>query len=343
MLDIAVLIGADHYWDLVEDTVIRGNGPTAVKSKLGYLLSGLVHMGTSCTVTVIGNVISSGNESDQNSSGDEDNQKKGTPIVKPTYSNRRRWRSAARSQPPDPLTSLPVEIADDSTIDSYFTKPWLSLVDVDEMENTNNRRRQRLRTRKKSFPDPRQLYSLPEVDGSKSEVPHHLIPDRAMFDYKRLEVEPNHGDRQNKKKLEECVRKKVKTKGEPNKNLQKQTTSKYSYEYEADSTDSLLRRTGGDRVITDETAIELILEVPEVVKDEPSPLLATAMPQTIYDRKYNMALEVIIRIDGEHAAQRRRGQIHAYNDPKERQTKEKKGKEIKGKNCNTRHFLDLFL
>ena len=37
---IYLLIGADHYWDIVEDTVIRGQGPTAVASKLDYLLSG---------------------------------------------------------------------------------------------------------------------------------------------------------------------------------------------------------------------------------------------------------------------------------------------------------------
>ena len=37
---ISLLIGADHYWDIVDDTVIRGQGPTAVASKLGYLLSG---------------------------------------------------------------------------------------------------------------------------------------------------------------------------------------------------------------------------------------------------------------------------------------------------------------
>ena len=35
---ISLLVGADYYWDFVEDDVIRGNGPTAVKSKLGYLL-----------------------------------------------------------------------------------------------------------------------------------------------------------------------------------------------------------------------------------------------------------------------------------------------------------------
>ena len=37
---INLLIGADQYWKIVEDHVIRGNGPTAVGSKLGYLLSG---------------------------------------------------------------------------------------------------------------------------------------------------------------------------------------------------------------------------------------------------------------------------------------------------------------
>ena len=37
---ITLLIGADQYWNIVEDHVIRGNGPTAVRSKLGYLLSG---------------------------------------------------------------------------------------------------------------------------------------------------------------------------------------------------------------------------------------------------------------------------------------------------------------
>lgn len=42
-MTISLLIGADHYWDIVEDHVIRGNGPTAVRSKLGYLLSGPVN------------------------------------------------------------------------------------------------------------------------------------------------------------------------------------------------------------------------------------------------------------------------------------------------------------
>ena len=38
--EISLLIGADHYWDIVEDRIIRGNGPTAMQSKLGFLLSG---------------------------------------------------------------------------------------------------------------------------------------------------------------------------------------------------------------------------------------------------------------------------------------------------------------
>ncbi|XP_061184416.1 uncharacterized protein LOC133192421 [Saccostrea echinata] len=37
---ISFLIGADHYWRIVENQVIRGPGPTAVKSKTGFLLSG---------------------------------------------------------------------------------------------------------------------------------------------------------------------------------------------------------------------------------------------------------------------------------------------------------------
>ena len=38
--EITLLIGADQYWNVVEDHIIRGNGPTAMQSKLGYLLSG---------------------------------------------------------------------------------------------------------------------------------------------------------------------------------------------------------------------------------------------------------------------------------------------------------------
>jgi len=37
---ISLLIGTDHYWDIVEDHIIHGNDPTAMNSKLGYLPSG---------------------------------------------------------------------------------------------------------------------------------------------------------------------------------------------------------------------------------------------------------------------------------------------------------------
>ena len=37
---VSVLIGADYYWQFIQDHVVRGNGPTAVQSRLGYLLSG---------------------------------------------------------------------------------------------------------------------------------------------------------------------------------------------------------------------------------------------------------------------------------------------------------------
>lgn len=38
--EISLLIGADFYWTIVQDRIIHGNGPTAMESKLGYLLSG---------------------------------------------------------------------------------------------------------------------------------------------------------------------------------------------------------------------------------------------------------------------------------------------------------------
>ena len=56
--DITILIGADYYWEFVQDHIIRGNGPTAVQSKLGYLLSGpcyhnTLHLTTSPTLHVM--------------------------------------------------------------------------------------------------------------------------------------------------------------------------------------------------------------------------------------------------------------------------------------------------
>ena len=40
--EISLLIGADHYWDIVQDHIICGNGPATMQFKLGYLLSGRV-------------------------------------------------------------------------------------------------------------------------------------------------------------------------------------------------------------------------------------------------------------------------------------------------------------
>ena len=37
--EISLLIGSDHYWNFVGDHIVRGNGPIAMQSKLGYLLS----------------------------------------------------------------------------------------------------------------------------------------------------------------------------------------------------------------------------------------------------------------------------------------------------------------
>ena len=40
-IEINMLIGADHYWDIIQDHIIRGKGgPTAMRSSLGYMLSG---------------------------------------------------------------------------------------------------------------------------------------------------------------------------------------------------------------------------------------------------------------------------------------------------------------
>ena len=45
---------SDYYWDIVdivEDKVIRGPGPTAVKSRLGYFLSGPMINSTGSTIS----------------------------------------------------------------------------------------------------------------------------------------------------------------------------------------------------------------------------------------------------------------------------------------------------
>ena len=40
--EIGLLIGTDYYWSFIQDHIVRGQGPTAQQSKLGYLLSGPV-------------------------------------------------------------------------------------------------------------------------------------------------------------------------------------------------------------------------------------------------------------------------------------------------------------
>lgn len=38
----SLLIGADYYWSIIGNETIRGDEPTAVKSRIGYLMSGSV-------------------------------------------------------------------------------------------------------------------------------------------------------------------------------------------------------------------------------------------------------------------------------------------------------------
>jgi len=37
-----LLIGADFYWNIVQNKIVQGNGLIAMESKIGYLLSGLL-------------------------------------------------------------------------------------------------------------------------------------------------------------------------------------------------------------------------------------------------------------------------------------------------------------
>ena len=62
--DIPLLIGADHYLRIVQNHVVRGNGPTAVKSKMGYLLSGPLPGDSKRTQLTMLNVFTSPSEVD---------------------------------------------------------------------------------------------------------------------------------------------------------------------------------------------------------------------------------------------------------------------------------------
>lgn len=59
MFNISLLIGADNYWDVVENEIIRGDGPTAVKSKIGFLMSESVTKRTPNTPNHVLNVLKS--------------------------------------------------------------------------------------------------------------------------------------------------------------------------------------------------------------------------------------------------------------------------------------------
>lgn len=58
---VDVLVGSDHYWDLVSNEIVRGDfGPTAIKSRFGWLLSGPMEFALS-NETTVDNLIISGN------------------------------------------------------------------------------------------------------------------------------------------------------------------------------------------------------------------------------------------------------------------------------------------
>ena len=58
---INVLVGSDFYWNIVTDDIIRGeSGPTAIRSKLGWLLSGPVEGCQSNSGKTVANVIIAG-------------------------------------------------------------------------------------------------------------------------------------------------------------------------------------------------------------------------------------------------------------------------------------------
>lgn len=63
--EISLLVGADFYWDLVGDHIIRGDGPTAMSSKLGYLLSGPVSAPRNSSVLVNMLHVTTGHEEEE--------------------------------------------------------------------------------------------------------------------------------------------------------------------------------------------------------------------------------------------------------------------------------------
>lgn len=135
-----------------------------------------------------------------------------------------------------------------------------------------------------------------EVDHEHAhEEPQAFIPDGATFDFSRLTVEPGHGDRPNKKKLKEVIKEKVKTKGKPNKHLEKRTSDYDSYSYcEADdSVDDVNDMSVGDHCGENADIVDCAAD--EQFADDHLPVVATELPQTVDDREFNMVPEEILR------------------------------------------------
>ena len=65
---IDILIGADHYWDVVTGDIVRGeSGPTAISSKLGWLLSGRTESNGKDDDPTVANLILTGESNDRTS------------------------------------------------------------------------------------------------------------------------------------------------------------------------------------------------------------------------------------------------------------------------------------
>ena len=65
---IDILIGADHYWDVVTGDIVRGeSGPTAISSKLGWLLSGRTESNGKDEDPAVANLILTGESNDRTS------------------------------------------------------------------------------------------------------------------------------------------------------------------------------------------------------------------------------------------------------------------------------------
>ena len=56
--ELNLLVGAEYYWEIVQNRIVRGKGPTTVKSRLGYLLSGpLISRTEHLTNTTMMNIL----------------------------------------------------------------------------------------------------------------------------------------------------------------------------------------------------------------------------------------------------------------------------------------------